>query len=422
MFDDLTRLAPRDLSRIDPNWPTRKDVILDEVLQKRRSYRRWFPAVAAVLALTLGAGGIITMMSLPQVAIPEPSPSEGVPADDPTRDVSSGREFTIPLTLIQRDGKVNACISTLHSLPPQCDHGFPVDGVNWASIGWAESASDVSWAEAILVGRFDGTRMHVERVFATDDEAAPRSPALNAPDRRPLCPVPQQGIGAGNSDALSTAARALPGFQALWLSQDQTTYNVAVTMEVDNAIATLRSVFHGAFCVGTVPGPDAAAVLQATTAIDELEPEVNYGTVESRTGLWLELAPIHEKDINRIATILSPKVLDFTRFNPVIRTLSASSEVPINPKKEPTPEGTWEPYSLQTRCGIWELSHAGRWYLRIGGPLSDGDGNPPLGWATPASHGEILVEGDRIYYRDDSDHLEVFALRQSATEPLRTCP
>lgn len=412
MYDDFTRLAPVDLSRADPDWPASKGPLLDTILAQRRGPRRWPAVVAAAFALAVGTVGILTVLNQAPDAVPV-TPAEDRPA--------GSQKFTLPLTLIERGGETKACISTFQSLPPRCGNGFSVVGVQWELIPWAESTAEVRWAEAILVGSFDGRQMQVEQVFAADDDSAPRAAALPPLDHAPLCPEPVQGKGTGDPDSLHEAAQALPGYQGWWVSENQRTYNIAVSRAVDQASAKLRDVFAGEFCVGTIAGPEAALAMQVLEAITDHAPEVTAGLLVSRDGLWLELSPLDEGDIDSLTALLPPDVLAHVRFTPVIRPLSASTEPIGTPTSAAAPDGEWEPYELSTHCGIWELGHDDDWYLRVGGILDGGNGNPPAGWGNPMANGEILVVADRLHYRDDAGHSEVFALREGATEPLRIC-
>lgn len=78
-------------------------------------------------------------------------------------------------------------------------------------------------------------------------------------------------------------------------------------------------------------------------------------------------------------------------------------------------------YTLTTHCGIHELEHDGSWYVRDGGALDDGQGNPPEGWDNPSQQGELHIEGDTATFTDDAGHRETFTLREGASGPLQAC-
>ena len=80
------------------------------------------------------------------------------------------------------------------------------------------------------------------------------------------------------------------------------------------------------------------------------------------------------------------------------------------------------PFELYTHCGIHELkTDDGRFFERVDGPLTDGNGNPPPGWGNPYQAGELVVIDDVATFTDDLGHREEFRLRENATEFLQIC-
>lgn len=79
------------------------------------------------------------------------------------------------------------------------------------------------------------------------------------------------------------------------------------------------------------------------------------------------------------------------------------------------------PFALYTHCGIHELAYEGRYYTRAGGPLSDGQGNPPAGWDNPYQRGSLVVESSQAFFSDAKGHRETFALRPGATSFETIC-
>jgi hypothetical protein len=156
------------------------------------------------------------------------------------------------------------CMAVAESLPPQCQ-GMPVIGLDWADIPWAESAGDTTWAEARLVGTFDGENFTLTR--------APAEPEpVIAPEEDPFatpCPEPDGGWVVTDPDlatmeAFEAARRyadAQPDYAALWID-----YLVEPSEEVDLGPATfvlnvrftgnlagheaaLREIYGGPLCV-----------------------------------------------------------------------------------------------------------------------------------------------------------------------------
>ena len=72
-------------------------------------------------------------------------------------------------------------------------------------------------------------------------------------------------------------------------------------------------------------------------------------------------------------------------------------------------------FNLYTHCGINELKALGNYYKRVGGPLSDGFGNPPAGWDNPYQEGRLSAVGDTATFRDTRGHTVEFKVRPGAT-------
>ncbi len=57
----------------------------------------------------------------------------------------------------------------------------------------------------------------------------------------------------------------------------------------------------------------------------------------------------------------------------------------------------------------------GKYYVRAGGPLGDGQGNPPAGWDNPDQRGALTVYTTKAFFTDGKGHREMFMLRPGAT-------
>ena len=156
------------------------------------------------------------------------------------------------------------CMAVEESLPPQCQ-GMPVIGLDWADVPWAESAGDTTWAEARLVGYFDGETFTLSRPPAVLE---PQS----RPDEDPFatpCPEPPGGWMVTNA-ALATQeafeaargyAEAQADYAALWidylvepseaegLSPATFVLNVRFTGNLAGHEAALREIYGGPLCV-----------------------------------------------------------------------------------------------------------------------------------------------------------------------------
>ena len=79
------------------------------------------------------------------------------------------------------------------------------------------------------------------------------------------------------------------------------------------------------------------------------------------------------------------------------------------------------PFALYTHCGIHELAFTGKYYVRAGGPLDDGQGNPPAGWDNPYQRGALTIYPTKAFFTDAKGHREVFMLRPGATAFETVC-
>ena len=155
------------------------------------------------------------------------------------------------------------CMAVQDSLPPQCQ-GMPVIGLDWADIPWAESAGDTTWAEARLVGTFDG-----ETFTLTRQPAEPEPVELIEEDLFATpCPEPDGGWvvtdpALATQEAFEAARRYVEAqldYSALWID-----YLVEPSEEVDLGPATfvLNVRFAESLTLGDVVGPTDLAGLEA---------------------------------------------------------------------------------------------------------------------------------------------------------------
>jgi hypothetical protein len=83
--------------------------------------------------------------------------------------------------------------------------------------------------------------------------------------------------------------------------------------------------------------------------------------------------------------------------------------------------GPARPYQLYTHCGIDEARIGNRYFEAVH-PLSDGQGNPPLGWGNPYQPGTMtLLSPAEAVFRDHAGHQVQFRLRPGATGFKHLC-
>lgn len=83
----------------------------------------------------------------------------------------------------------------------------------------------------------------------------------------------------------------------------------------------------------------------------------------------------------------------------------------------PEPRRQIDNYELSTHCGIFEIADGDRFYVREGGRLDDGTGNPPEGWDNPFQVGTLTFTFEQeAVFTDDNDHREIFVYDPSKTD------
>lgn len=258
-----------------------------------RRRRAWLLAVPA-LAVALAVGLPLLFLRGSETAGTSSAPAATTTAPPVTTS-------TLPVAAIeyQFSGMVldkagvgpQLCMAVEESLPPQCQ-GVPVVGLDWAAIPWAETAGGTTWAEALLVGTFDGEQFTLTQAPArADGPPAPEPDPFASP-----CPEPSGGwvvtdAALATADAFGAAqayAAAQPEYAGLWIDQlqdpvgeagfDPATFilNVTFTGDLAQHEAALREIYGGPLCVSGAERPAAeleAIVAGLGVALDSAEAE-----------------------------------------------------------------------------------------------------------------------------------------------------
>ncbi len=366
MPDDLSNLAPTDPSNVDPHWRGKRQSILDDVLAadapRRPHAWQWVAGVAAVSLVAVAVGGVVQQLR------PEPHAIPASPITSPTPSISAGEDppgAAGPVvaalgTLLDTGTGITICNGHVtDSSPPQCPFTTPVMGITWDDVPWAETAQasipetakSITWGEALIVGNFDGDTFINTQVFPRNAPAIPLPPDTITDEELPtLCEAPIRGPGGDSVEALIETADGLPGYQALWVSTNQVTYNVAVTEDVEGARSALAEVYGGELCVGTVDGPTEQALQDADLALEPLRLDVDSATTAAGS-VWSTFSSIStrgnrievyvERDtpelLDQIESAVGAKVWSYTDVIPFFYPLGAS------PTPEPTPAISLEP-------------------------------------------------------------------------------
>lgn len=254
-----------------------------------RKHTAWLiaaPALVVALAVGLpllflrgsGTGG--TSAAPAATTVPGTAGTTGTPPVTTRTLPSSSLEYRYSGMVLDKTGVgPQLCLAVEESLPPQCG-GLPVAGLDWADISWAETAGDTTWAEARLVGTFDGEQFTLTRAPERADD-----PPVTEPDPfASPCPEPSGGwvvIDAGRAtqeafDAAQSYAAAQPEYAGLWIDQigisagvggfDAASFvlNVTFTGDPVGHEATLRAIYGGPLCVGGAR--NSAAELESIVA------------------------------------------------------------------------------------------------------------------------------------------------------------
>jgi hypothetical protein len=155
------------------------------------------------------------------------------------------------------------CSFVATSLPPQCSGP---DVVDWTWQGLeAESVNGTTWGSYVVVGTWDGARLHRSEPARADDGKTGHQEPSDAPDFTSPCPPPEGGWRPVDPDRttqerfeqVSTLAQAEPDFAGFWIDQppdannDPTrlVVNVRFTGDLERHERELRKVWGGALCV-----------------------------------------------------------------------------------------------------------------------------------------------------------------------------
>ncbi len=214
-------------------------------------------------------------------------------------------------TLLDTGTGITMCNGyTTESSPPQCPFTTPVTGITWADVPWAKTVDGITFSEdTVILGNFDGNTFVNAQAFPQDAPAIPLPPQTITDEELPtLCEAPTRGSGPDSVEALIVAAENLPGYQALWVSSNQVTYNAAFTEDVEGARAALADVYGGELCVGTVYGPTEQALQDAELALQPLTLDVDSATTAAGS-VWSTFSSVSPRG-NRLEVYVERETPD----------------------------------------------------------------------------------------------------------------
>ena len=150
------------------------------------------------------------------------------------------------------------------SLPPRCSGPDLVDW-SWEGLG-AESVNGTTWGSYLVVGTWDGERLHLTEAARADDGQTGH-PEAHPQDFTSPCPPPEGGwrpldrarTTTDTFERVSALAEAEPDFAGFWVDQPpdanneptRLVVNVRFTGDLERHERELREVWGGALCVSS---------------------------------------------------------------------------------------------------------------------------------------------------------------------------
>jgi hypothetical protein len=155
------------------------------------------------------------------------------------------------------------CSVVAASYPPQCGGPDVVDW-SWDGLG-AESVNGTTWGSYVVVGTWDGARLHLSEPARDGDGSAQPGPTEEMPDFSTPCAPPEGGWRPVDPDRTTTEtferaaalAATLPAFAGFWIDQPsdgdndpaRMVLNARFTDRLEANEHELRKVWGGALCV-----------------------------------------------------------------------------------------------------------------------------------------------------------------------------
>lgn len=183
--------------------------------------------------------------------------SETATSSEPPADGSATQECrTSALVLERGDRGPQLCHAVAGSYPPQCG-GPRIVGWDWDAVEGEETASGVTWIDAVLIGTWDGERFTVTRPpqpASTMSQPPPVDPAEFAPG----CDAPDVVDPSHGRDEVDAVIEPLEaaGVSSIRVSDPATEWDGPFVLTVlvppgrgEETTALVRRNYRGALCV-----------------------------------------------------------------------------------------------------------------------------------------------------------------------------
>ncbi|HSJ43844.1 MAG TPA: hypothetical protein VK923_04075 [Euzebyales bacterium] len=189
---------------------------------------------------------------------------EAAPATAPTTPVTTSsterdetQEYRTRATVLEvGDSGPQLCFAVAESYPPQCS-GPEIVGWDWDAVAGEESASGVTWVDAVLRGTWDGERFTVTRPVEAGS-AWPEPPPGDPDELAPGCKEPDVIDPSHGRDEVDDVIASLEraGVSSIRVSDPSGPWDGPFVLTVlvppgrgDEITAMIRRDYLGALCV-----------------------------------------------------------------------------------------------------------------------------------------------------------------------------
>jgi hypothetical protein len=189
---------------------------------------------------------------------------EAIPASDDIGDLSAAtpptaaeqKYRTLATVLEEPDGAPMMCHAVAESYPPQCG-GPEIVGWDWDAIDGEESASGVTWVDAVLTGTWDGERLTLTRP-AEPASAWPEAPPPDPAEFAPACDEPDVADPSHGDDEVDAVIAPLEqaDVSTVWVSDPAGSWDGPFVLSVvvapgraDDITVLIRRDYGGPLCV-----------------------------------------------------------------------------------------------------------------------------------------------------------------------------
>jgi hypothetical protein len=242
---------------------------------------------------------------------PAPPPAPTAPASPPERDET--QEYRTMATVLEAgDSGPQLCHAVAESYPPQCG-GPEIVGWGWDAVAGEESASGVTWVDAVLTGTWDGERFTLTRPVETMS-AWPETPPDDPDEFAPGCDDPDvvdPSHGADEVDAVITPLERA-GVSSIRVSDPSGPWDGPFVLTVlvppgrgAEIAALIRRDYLGGLCVVERDLPTMDELLALQEEVDAATTSDDGSPRDTPLGPLLGSAPDTERGVVTVQVIVA---------------------------------------------------------------------------------------------------------------------